>query len=190
MMLALPFKLMLATVVALTLGLLALMAAGSDVTRSQAAACANATAAPNEASAKEFRRAIVCLIRKQRARRDIPRQSTRKSLRSVAQKHSRVMVANDCFKHTCPGEASLRKRLVRSGYLKGADAYEYAEVVGYESTPRRMVQLWLESAPHRSRLLRAGLRDIGGGAAKGAPVEGEPDNAFVTYSVIVGTVKR
>jgi uncharacterized protein YkwD len=190
MTLALPFKLSVATVVALTLGLLALMAAGSQVTRSQAAGCANAKAAPNEASPKEFRKAIVCLIQRARARRDIPRQSPRQGLQTVAQKHSDVMVQKDCFQHTCPGEASLRKRLVRSGYLKGAEAYAFSEIIGYESTPRQMVERWLAHRAHRKRMLDSRLPHIGAGAAKGAPVEGTPDSEFVTYTVIFGAVKK
>jgi len=179
-----------AGVAVMTLGLFALMAAGSHVTQSQAAGCANAKAKPNEATVKEFRKAIVCLIQKERAQRGIPTLRKRQGLQSVAQKHSKVMVNQDCFRHTCSGEAGLKKRLVRSGYLKGADAYAYGELIGYEATPRRMVNAWLDSGPHRGRMFSRRYAHIGGGAAKGAPVEGKPDSAFVTYTVIFGDVKR
>ncbi len=174
----------LAGAVALTLGLMA----RSGVTPASAGGgCHNADAAPNEASAKQFKDAVECLVQIERLSRGKSELKVDRKLNKVAKNHTNVMLANDCFKHACPGEGSLTKRLKQIGYLKG-NTWAYAENIGYEHTPSKMVDAWMADSYHRGNILSNKWEDLGVAAGKGAPVSGKPDSYFVTYTVEFGTV--
>lgn len=149
--------------------------------------CANSDAKPGQASQSEFRKAIVCLVNRERERRGRDEVGNDGDLKSVAQAHTKVMVRRDCFDHACPGEKSLERRIKNSGYA-GNRPFSFEELVGYERTPSQMVNAWLNSASHRAVILDEDFEDIGAGAANGAPVERKPDGNFVTYTLIFGFV--
>jgi uncharacterized protein YkwD len=164
-----------------------LLLASAPAPAGAATSCANADAGPGEATRGELRTAITCLINERRERRDLKRLDPNRKLKSVAQDHAEVMVATDCFLHRCPGENTVLGRLKDAGYIDDGDSFRFAELLGYAATPLDMVKLWMEkdSGFTRRNILRASFRDIGAGVEEGAPVEGEPDSAFLTFSVLL-----
>ena len=171
------------------LALLAVLAAGAVLTlgpgaATAGAACPHANSRPHDTSLRKLRAAMVCLINNQRHKRDRHELSPDRHLRRAAQRHTDVMLAKDCLKHRCPNEPSLARRVNRSGYLNGARNASFAEVLGYESTPREMVNRLLRRKASRRRMLDGSFRDVGVGAGRGTPVEGLGDGKFVTYTLI------
>jgi uncharacterized protein YkwD len=162
----------------------ALAASGVTVATSAAQGdCPHASAGPGEATPTELRHATLCLLNRARAKSDAPPLSIDHDLTSIARRHSKVMLALECFpQHQCAGELPLRGRLRRSGYLDGATHYLYAEVVGYDSTPKEMVGNWLDGTAAED-LLSADYSDVGIGPRQGAPEQGIPDADFYTYTV-------
>ena len=148
------------------------------------AACPHSNARPHDTSLAKMRSAIVCLVNHRRARHNRHELSPDRHLRRAGQRHTDVMLAKDCLKHRCPNEPSFAHRVRKSGYLEGARAFQFAEVLGYESTPREMVNRLMERRFQRRRILEADFRDLGVGAGRGTPVSGLDDGKFVTYTLV------
>lgn len=163
---------------ALTL-LLASNAAGSR----HRSGCAHANARPHQATIRQLRGATLCLLNRARTGKRLHPLTANLHLTRIAKRHSKLMVAYNCFRHKCSGEDPLPKRLKTSGYLAGAKRWAYAEDLGYESTPRRMVLRWLRSTYDRKNLLRGRYVDVGLGLAVGAPTPHVGNRNFVTYTV-------
>jgi uncharacterized protein YkwD len=151
-----------------------------------AAACANARAHPDEASLTQMRKAITCLVNKERERRDRRALKRNRRLKAAAQGHNDEMLARGCFRHRCSGERGLSGRVRASGYTKGRKAWRVAEILGYENTPRQMIGRWMNSGINRHRILKSDFRDVGVGVGRGAPVAGQDDSRFVTYTIVFG----
>src|SRR4051794_16122477 len=128
-----------ALVVALTLGAFVALAAAPGTTAALAA-CPHANAQPHTTSLANLRKAVRCLVNNKRAQHGLGRVKNNTHLAGTAQRHTNVMLREDCFEHRCPGEPGLRKRMKRSGYLKGADKFFYAEDLGFDHTPRRVIR--------------------------------------------------
>ena len=154
----------------------------------QAANCRHANAAPNDATSDQLGEAVLCLIGKERRKADVKRLEQVWSLTRVAEKHTDVMIKEDCLDHRCDGEKSLQDRIVNSGYPIPGGRYGFGEVTGCSLTPQAMVDAWMDSRVHRKRLLGRAYRDVGIGAAKGKPdVSGCNDgSARGVYTVIFG----
>jgi uncharacterized protein YkwD len=168
-------------------GLLVLLATGAPA--NARAGCPNAGATPGTASAKQLRKAIVCVVNRARASQSVPKLAANSDLDDLAQGHTRKMVRQDCFTHECDKEPSLKRRFRRSDYVKGSASFRYAEELGYESTPRQMVRRWLKRPADRGNLLDGRLEDVGVGVKRGAPEKGVPDRKFVTYTVDLGALQ-
>jgi uncharacterized protein YkwD len=151
-----------------------------------AAACPHARAHPHEVSIAKIRQAITCLVNKERTRRDRRPLKRNRRLQLAAKRHNDKMLANDCFRHQCEGEHGLTGRVKASGYTKGRKAWEVAEILGYENTPRQMIGRWMNSGINRHRILKADFRDLGVGVGWGVPVAGEDDSRFATYTIVFG----
>jgi len=145
--------------------------------------CPHARARPDEATIRQLRAATLCLLNKARAPKHLDPLTANLHLTRIASRHSKLMVAHDCFRHKCSGEDPLAQRLKTSGYLAGAQKWAYAEDLGYESTPRRMVLRWLRTTYDRKNLLSRRYVDVGLGLAAGAPTPHARDSRFVTYTV-------
>jgi uncharacterized protein YkwD len=173
----------LALVVVCAGALLALAAAPSVA---PAAACANARAHPGDVSLTQMRKAITCLVNQERKQRDRRPLKRNRRLKAAAKQHNELMLATDCFRHRCEGERGLSGRVRASGYTKGRKAWRVAEVLGYENTPRQMIGRWMNSGINRHRILKSEFRDVGVGVGWGAPVAGQDDSRFATYTVVFG----
>lgn len=134
-----------------------------------ARACANADTPPAEATRSEMRRAVACLIRRERVARERRAVTPNRALRRIAQRHSATMVKTNCFEHRCPGEASLPRRIERSGYVGPGDRYGYGEITGCALTPRKMVAEWMDTTVARRTILKRRFRDLGVGVVREAP---------------------
>lgn len=169
------------------LALAAVIALAADVRTANArGGCANATAQPGEATNRQLRNAVICLINDKRRARGIGALSRNGKLNRAARKHTRVMLAQDCFRHKCAGEPSIKRRLRRVGYLKGR-SWRFGEGIGYDQTPRKMMNAFLDSRYHRRLIFDRRFEDIGAAAKRGAPVRGVDDDAVVTYTFDLGT---
>jgi uncharacterized protein YkwD len=167
-------------VLALAAGLLLGPAAPSAA----AAQCANAEAERGEATLRQMKRALVCLINRQRRRADKRALDPNRKLNRAATSHTEVMVAQDCFLHKCPGEPGFGARVRQTGYPDGADRWKAAENLAYAPTPLKAFRAMMEKRFSRRNILKGKFRDIGIGARPGAPVAGEPDDEDVTYTVV------
>ncbi|MDX6587984.1 MAG: hypothetical protein QOI31_2457 [Solirubrobacterales bacterium] len=154
----------------------------------QAAKCPKADAAPGDATSDELGEAVLCLIGKERRKADVKKLEQVWSLTKVAEKHTDVMIEENCLDHRCEGEKSLQDRIVNSGYPIPGGRYGFGEVTGCSLTPQAMVDAWMASRVHRKRLLGKAYRDVGIGAAKGKPdVPGCNDGSpRGVYTVIFG----
>jgi uncharacterized protein YkwD len=173
---------LLGLLVALAASLAVLAGPGASPARA-ATDCPNANAAPSEATLRELRHSITCLINEKRKRHGLHRVDPNRKLKAGAQAHTDVMLAQDCFLHTCTDEPALGRRIRNTGYNDGARSFQFAEDLGYEHTPKEMIRLWMDSAFDSHNILHGRFRDIGVGVGFGAPVEGVNDADFVTYTL-------
>ena len=176
----------LALLAAALLCALALLGGAGEM--AQAAKYPKADAAPSDATSDQLADAVLCLIGKERRKADVKKVEQVWSLTKVAEKHTNVMIEEDCLDHRCDGEKSLDDRIVNSGYPIPGGRYAFGEVTGCSLTPQAMVDAWMDSRVHRKRLLGKAYRDVGIGAAKGKPDvsgcnEGSPRGV---YTVIFG----
>jgi uncharacterized protein YkwD len=151
--------------------------------------CPHGGSTRDEATRRQIRRAVICLINRRRDNRGSDPLQPKATLRNTSQEHAQLMVEEDCFEHRCPGEDGLAKRIRDSGYLRGAENWRYAESLGCAQTPRAMVHLWLQERFDRRNILGRGYEDIGLGVVKGAPRTAaracRPANDFVTFTLLV-----
>jgi uncharacterized protein YkwD len=151
---------------------------------SAGAGCANAGAEPGEATLRQLKRAVICLVNNKRSSRGKPRLDRNGKLSEAATNHTEKMLAQDCFEHKCAGEPGFGRRVRRSGYPDGADRWKARENLGYAPTPRKMVRAFMNKDASRLNILNENFRDVGIGAGQGVPVEGKPEDK-VTYTLVL-----
>jgi uncharacterized protein YkwD len=174
---------------AATAGVCAALALGPGVAPATAA-CAHARAHPHQVALPKIRKAITCLINRKRSKRDRHLLEPNDRLELAARRHTRTMLAQECFRHRCEGERGLNRRVKKTGYTKGQRSWEFAEILGYENTPRQMIGRWMHSRFNRRTLLKRAFRDIGVGVDWGAPVADRDDSEFATYTIVFGWRRR
>jgi uncharacterized protein YkwD len=86
-----------------------------------------------------------------------------RKLQRAARAHSGDMLRRNYFAH-----GSFVSRLARFGVRGPRVGENLAWGVGAGADPRRVVQQWLASPPHRANLLRRGFRRVGLGVMSGA----------------------
>jgi uncharacterized protein YkwD len=105
-------------------------------------------------------------------------------LDAAAGRHSLDMVAGKFFSHAGSDGSSLRQRVARTGYLRGASSALVGETLAWGSgtyaTPAQIVSAFLESPQHRRTMLDRRFRDVGVGLALGAPEPGISGAATAT----------
>lgn len=143
--------------------LLAFAALAAGAPDSAQAGCNKSGKAVKNISKQTARNAMVCLFNKGRSAPNLRRVA---GLKTSAQNHSGVMAAKQCFSHQCPGEPSLKERVARTGYLRGAEGYELGEIIicrPANATPRELVRLWLNSSSHRAVIQKSSFNHVGVG---------------------------
>jgi uncharacterized protein YkwD len=169
---------------------------GLDASAALGARCGPHTdARPGEATPKQLRKALGCLINVERAERDRKRVRPNGDLMRIARRHAKVMIKEECFKHECPGERSLRKRIEKSGYLMGGGRYGYGEILGCSETPQAMIDVWMNTPFSKKNIVDGRFRHVGIGGKRGSPFppgggDCRPGRENMTYAVIFAWRKR
>ena len=160
---------------ALALASLAMLAAvlATAVPALAAGACRAAAAGPAAADPDELEQTVLCLVNRERSRRGLDRLRSEPRLARAARAHSRDMARRDFFSHVSPGGATVMARLADAGYRAGPRGLMVGENIAWGSgayaAPAHVVESWMESAGHRANILNRSFREIGVGAAAGAP---------------------
>jgi uncharacterized protein YkwD len=171
--------------VAFGLATLALIA-GPTAPIASASACSEwGNVQPDALRPGQARKAIVCLLNAERRQAGARSLEANKKLQRAAQKHTDEMDGTGCFAHECPGESALGSRLEIVDYLAGGlSRWAAGETIAWGSasrgTPKAIVQIWMESPPHRSTLLNGSFKDVGVGFAAGTPNDGGDPGGIYT----------
>jgi uncharacterized protein YkwD len=150
------------------------------------AACPHARAHPHDVALPKIRKAITCLVNRRREKRDRRVLEPNDRLELAARRHTRTMLDEDCLRHRCPGEPGLNRRVRRSRYTEGQSSWGFAEIIGFENTPSQMIGRWMNTRFNRRTLLNGDFRDLGVGVGWGAPLAGQDDDEFATYTIVFG----
>jgi uncharacterized protein YkwD len=150
--------------------------------------CPHANSQPDEATTSQLRHAVLCVINQKRAEAGVELSPLKlnNDLTRMAKHHTKTMLAEDCLDHHCAGELPLAKRLKNSGYIDSATKWAYAEDLGYESTPKQMVNRWASTTLDAKNILSPIYGDVGIGPGRGAAEAGASDSGFETYTIDLG----
>jgi len=98
--------------------------------------------------------AVLCLINLERTRRGLTPLLTSSLLTKAATTHACDMVRRKYFAHVSPGGEDLRKRVVRTGYVRGSRNLALGEAITWGSdffaTPSQLVKDLMQSPPHKA----------------------------------------
>jgi uncharacterized protein YkwD len=88
-------------------------------------------------------------------------------LSKVARRHSTLMLKHDALTHSSFDGSSFSTRLQRAGKRR-----QYGETLAWAPdgagvNARKVVRLWMHSAPHRAVLMNGKLRRVGVGRVRG-----------------------
>jgi uncharacterized protein YkwD len=140
------------------------------------AACADADVIPNNPAMRQAAAAaVLCLINQVRGQRGLAPVVSSALLAKAAESHASDMVRRKYFSHVAPNGEDFRKRIARTGYLRGARRATLGETLAWGSDryamPSQLVADLMSSAEHKAIVLDRRYRDIGVGLALGAPME-------------------
>jgi uncharacterized protein YkwD len=171
-----------ASALALVLGL-----AGLGAERANAAGPCNkwGDKPSDELTTGHARKAVLCLLNRERHARGIPDLRRDRKLQRAAQKHNDYMQRKRCFSHECPGEPSLTGRLQRVGWLTGGlSGWAYGENIawapGNGGTPEGIVRMWMNSSGHRANILNRRYDEVGVGYTEGTITNKNAIGAIMT----------
>ena len=157
--------------------------------QASAARCPGAYLNPTSGSAATIRGATLCLLNVERRQRGIGPLRHDARLATAATRHSRDMVRRRYFSHFSPGGSDMVDRIRRTRYTRSARSWSVGENIAWGAqhmgTPRSIVRIWMNSAPHRRNILNRRFREIGIGVAQGAPVR-RPMPRAGTYTTNFG----
>ena len=168
------------------IGLLVAFAAllGPAAERSAAAQCKNSSLPGFKLSEREARKATLCLINRERSKRGMRGFDIHKAQNRAANDHNKAMIKKECFDHQCPGERDLVGRVEAAGYLPCKCSWSVAENIawgkGGTSSPREIVNAWMNSSGHRANILNGKFEDIGIAVHDGAPGAGGGTATYTT----------
>jgi uncharacterized protein YkwD len=118
-----------------------------------------ATASPRATRAE---RAIVTVVNQMRVQRGLPPLRLSRRLNRAADAHTHEMLRNDYFDHVSSDGSSFARRIHR--YTRAGLVGEALAALGQrDGVARAVVQMWMNSPPHREVLLTRGFRRIGVG---------------------------
>jgi uncharacterized protein YkwD len=121
-------------------------------------------------------RATLCLLNSERTARGLRPLRNNPRLAAAALSHSRDMISRRYFAHDTLGGGGFDRRIVRTGYLRGARAWSIGENIAWGTgpfaLPAKIMDEWMHSPPHRANILDRKYREIGLGVAVGAPAPG------------------
>lgn len=121
--------------------------------------CAHANSSVGTASPRALRRAVLCLINRQRTARHLPRLHASKRLNRSAQGWTNTMVRSNIFTHG----ADFAARITSVGFDWSTAGENIA--AGY-STPASVVRAWMASPDHCRNILTPNFLDVGTGLSR------------------------
>lgn len=144
---------------------------------SEAPGCAGATVIPAAPALGQVAAdAVLCLVNAERAQRALRSVVASKPLTRAATGHSTDMVRRGYFAHVSPDGLDLRRRVARTGYLRGSRRPALGETIAWGTdmyaTPTELVKAFMQSPEHKAIILDGRYREVGIGLALGAPMEG------------------
>jgi uncharacterized protein YkwD len=143
------------------------------------------TAPPASAGAglNGFERQVIAGINAARSQQGLPPVRSHRGLSRAADAHSRDMLRADFFDHPSSDGTSFQQRLrrVARGRMVGETIASLRQRQGGAAT---VVQMWLNSPPHRAIVLEARFRRVGIGRRWGTL--GATPNAVVTADFASG----
>jgi uncharacterized protein YkwD len=115
---------------------------------------------------------MLCLHNLERRERGLSKLHWNAALASVAAKHARDMVSRQYFAHVSPGGRDHMDRIAASGYQPAVGCWTAGENLFYSSgpsTPRQLLDAWMNSPAHRQNILRRGWESFGLGVVATSP---------------------
>jgi uncharacterized protein YkwD len=152
-----------------------------------AGGCANASAIPSDPASRQVAAdAVLCLINNERTQRALAPVTASAQLTRAATAHSADMVRRHYFDHVTPNGVDLRKRVAKTGYLRGARRPSLGETLAWGSdlyaSPSELVKDLMSSPAHYAIITDRRYRDIGVGLALGAPMDGMGSGATLALN--------
>jgi uncharacterized protein YkwD len=157
--------------------------------RAEGASCKPAHEAPRQATLRELRSSMLCLINRVRGHYGIGALRENPQLRRSATGHSEDMVEHGYFSHYGPAGSTVGSRVASAGYLARVNIYFVGENIGggigsNGGSALAVFRAWMHSPPHRANILDPGFHDIGVGVVRGYPAGGGVTAA--TYTLDLG----
>jgi uncharacterized protein YkwD len=168
-------------------GVLAAAALGFDAAGPPPAAessCVDADKPVAELERADLRKALLCTLNEARESRDLEPLERSPKLQEAGQKHVDAMVRADCLSHQCGDEPDLEARIRRTGYLRGAKRWRYAENTGCGATAEAMTDNWLDRNFHRRNIFEERFDELGIGVLHRTPEMCGTDLA--TFAAVFG----
>ena len=141
--------------------------------RASAITCSNTDVMPTADNVELVRAAVLCLHNQIRQQHNLPLLKDNTKLRKAATGHSGDMVDEGYFDHTTPDGSSFVDRIIGSGYVKRNDAWTLGENLAWGtgdlSTPIGIMNAWMNSAGHKTNILKKAYREVGIGIQLGVP---------------------
>lgn len=166
----------LAAVIGAALLVAVLLLLGPATGAATAASCGGAEQPAYTISGKAAAGATLCLLNKERAARGLKPLHFDRRQQKAAGRHNRVMLAENCFSHLCPGEKDLVGRVASTGYLPCSCTWGVAENLawgaGKRAAPAAVVSAWMASPSHRETILNRRYDEIGIAVGSGSPEGG------------------
>jgi len=154
------------------------------------AACEGADTMPSAETIAAVASATMCLVNGERQDAGLPVLAWSDRLAQSSGAHSEDMVRLRYFSHTSQDGRDVVDRVRLTGYIDERLEWTVGENLawgtGTLSTPKSIVQAWMESAGHRDNILRDGYREAGLGVVPGNPATA--DGGGATYTMNFGRV--
>jgi uncharacterized protein YkwD len=151
-----------------------------------AADCGPVNTQVNGLSQGQMESSIGCLINQERTSHGLQPVTPNADLRQAAFEHSSEMVDEGYFEHTSLAGLSFIDRIQATGYVNRTRSWVVGENLvwgsGQLSSPRALVNAWMNSPPHRENVLRASFREVGIAAVTGTPVSRNDLNGVTVAS--------
>jgi uncharacterized protein YkwD len=102
------------------------------------------------------------LINHERTNNGLPALKSQSQLAVAARKHSADMACNNYISHTGSDGSTSKERIEREGYQW---SWAGENIAGGFTTPENVMQLWMNSAPHKANILSPNYVEAGVGYA-------------------------
>ena len=168
----------------------ALMGAGPSTASADDAGCALGDQPVSRLTEVGAGFVAICLVNAERTARGLEPLAFSRRLALAGDAYAQAMIAGRFFSHDGSAGDSPADRVLAQDYVPGEGQWQIGETLAWgnaeRSTPRAIVQGWMNSPQHVGVLLDPAFREIGIGVRFGAPVTPVPGGESVTYAAEFG----